>query len=62
LTGIMITSILYAPGILMYIKGKRERSEPYLDNTRDRAIAGVIVILFVMSVVLMATGTIDVLA
>ena len=50
LVGIMITTILFAPGIIVYAMGQRERGEKMLPNMADKAIAA-----------LMATGTIQVL-
>ena len=59
--GVMITTILFAPGIIVYAIGQRERNEPVLPNTVDKAIAVLILVLFVASIALMATGTISVL-
>ena len=57
----MITTILFAPGIIVYVIGQRERGEAILPNRADKAIAATIVILMVISMGLMATGTIQVL-
>ncbi len=59
--GIMITTILFAPGIIVYVIGQRERDEAILPNRVDKIIAVVIVVLMVISIGLMATGTIQVL-
>ena len=59
--GVMITTILFAPGIIVYAICQRERNEPVLPNTVDKAIAVLILVLFVASIALMATGTISVL-
>lgn len=59
LVGMMITSILYAPGVLVYIKGKKERGESYLESTRDKGIAIVIMIMAVLSIYLILSGTIN---
>ncbi|MEG0218011.1 MAG: basic amino acid/polyamine antiporter [Raoultibacter sp.] len=59
LTGVMLMSILYAPGIAVYIKGKHERGQAYLTSTPDKIIAAVILIAAVASIVLLATGVID---
>ena len=61
LVGIMITTILFAPGIIVYAMGQRERGEKILPNMADKAIAAVIVVLMAVSIALMATGTIQVL-
>ncbi len=58
--GVTIMSLLYAPGIVMYIAGKRERGEKYLDNTRDRVVAAIILIAAVVSLVLLLTGIVAV--
>lgn len=54
----LITSVLYAPGIWVYIRGRRERGhrafEPY-----ERNIAIVLVILAAISLALMFTGVIN---
>ena len=54
--GVTLMSILYAPGILLYIKGKKERSQPFLDNTLDRVVAAVILIAAIVSIGLLVTG------
>lgn len=58
LVGMMITSILYTPGIFIYIKGKKERGEPYFQSMRDKVVAAAIIIMMVISIVLIATGAI----
>lgn len=54
----LITSILYAPGIWVYVKGRREKGlqafRPY-----ERNIAMVLVLLAVVSLILMAMGVIN---
>lgn len=54
----LITSILYAPGIWVYVKGRREKGlhafEPF-----ERNIAVMLIVLAVASVVLMAMGIIN---
>ena len=54
----LITSILYAPGILVYIKGRRENGlhvfKPY-----ERNIAVVVVVLALLSLILLIMGTIN---
>ena len=54
--GLTIMSLLYAPGILMYIKGNKERNEPYLQSALDKVVVGIILLAAVASVVLIATG------
>lgn len=60
LVGIMITTILFAPGIIVYVIGQRERGEAVLPQRADKIIAAVVVTLMVVSVALMATGAIQV--
>ncbi len=55
-TGLTLMSLLYAPGILMYIKGKKERNEPYLKSTVDKVVVAIILIAAVTSLVLLFTG------
>lgn len=54
----LITTILYAVGILVYVKGRKEKGlkvfKPY-----ERNIAIVIVVLGILSIVLMITGVIN---
>ena len=61
LTGLMITTILFAPGLLLYIKGQKERGEAILPGKVDKIVAAAIVIFFVVSIVLIATGQISVI-
>lgn len=44
------------------MKGKKERGEQVFQNRRDKIILVAILALFVLSIVLMATGTIDLFA
>ena len=60
LVGIMITTILFAPGIIVYVMGQRERGEAVLPQLVDKVIAAVIVVVMILSIVLMVTGTIEV--
>ncbi len=56
--GLTIMSLLYAPGILVYVKGKKERNEPYLRSTLDKVIVAIILCAAAVSVVLLVTGQI----
>lgn len=62
LSMVVLMSLLFVPGIFVYVKGKKERGLPFLDNTRDRAILVAIVGLAAVSIVLLATGIVDVFA
>ena len=55
-TGLTLMSLLYAPGILMYVKGKKERGEPYLRSTLDKVVVFIILAAAVASIVLVVTG------
>ena len=54
--GLTIMSLLYAPGILMYVKGKKERGEPYLQSAVDKVVVAVILLAAAVSIVLLASG------
>lgn len=54
--GLTLMSLLYAPGILMYIKGKKERNEPYLRSKVDKVVVAVILIAALASFILLVTG------
>lgn len=56
---LLITAILYAPGIIVYIKGKKEKNEKIFNNTIDIVIAAAIVVLAIISIVSIANGTIQ---
>lgn len=59
--GVIITAILFAPGIIVYAVGQRERGERFLPYLHDKVVAAVIIVLMVVSIALIATGTIQVL-
>ena len=56
--GLTIMSLLYAPGIIMYVRGKKERGEPYLKSTVDKVVVGIILLAALASLILLATGQI----
>ena len=60
LTGLMITTILFAPGIVLYWYGQKERGEAFLPKTLDKVVAIAILVFFAISVVSIATGAIAV--
>lgn len=54
----LITSILYAPGIWVYVKGRREKGlSPFLPF--EKKIAVVLVIVAIVSLVLMSVGIVN---
>lgn len=58
LTLILLSTILYAPGILIYVKGKKERGEKSFANGGEIAIAIGLVCLAIVSAVLLVTGVV----
>lgn len=61
LTGLMITTILFAPGILLYVYGQKERGEAIMPKTLDKVVTVAILVFFVISIVSIATGAIAVI-
>lgn len=55
---LMISALLYAPGTLIYIKGKRENRQQPFGRMRDKVILSAILSLFVISFVLLKEGLI----
>lgn len=56
---LLITSILYAPGIIIYALGKREKQAKVFGRTYEVVIAAALVALAVLSLVFLATGRIN---
>lgn len=54
--GLTLMSLLYAPGILVYIKGKKERGEAYLASRVDKVVVAVILIAAAVSLFLLVSG------
>ena len=61
LTGIMITTILFTPGIALYAWGEVTQGKKILPTMVDKVIAAIIVITMAVSIYLIAMGTISVL-
>ena len=56
-TGIAITSLLYAPGVLVYLYSKHERGEKDLFNTPvDKIVLVATLFMLVLSIFWIATG------
>lgn len=55
---ILITTLCYAPGTILYYWSKKERNEKVFPKTSDLAAFIVVMVLFVISIVLLANGTI----
>ena len=54
--GVMVTTILFAPAIVVYIMGEKERGKPILPGKADKIIAAAIIVIAVISLVLHFTG------
>ncbi len=61
LTGLMITTILFAPGIILYSVGEKQRGAAVLPQVVDKIVAAIIVMFFVVSIAMIATGQISVI-
>lgn len=59
LVHLLITALLYAPGIFVYIKGRKERKQNLFPAASDKFFLSVILILFLISAFLLLTGKID---
>ena len=55
---ILITTLCYAPGTILYYWSKKERNEKVFPKTSDLAAFIVVMVLFVISIILLANGTI----
>ena len=53
--GVILMCLLYVPGILMYIRGKRERGEKYFQSTLDKVVLVIIVAAACLSIFLLVT-------
>ena len=60
LTGMMITTILYAPGIVLYVYGQRQRGETALGKPIEQVVTAAIAIFFVVSIFNILNGNISV--
>ena len=54
---VLITTVLYAPGIIIYCLGKRERGEAMFNRRWEMGLAVCIVAAALVSVFLIYTGT-----
>ena len=53
--GVILMCLLYVPGILMYIWGKRERGEKYFQSVLDKVVLAIIILAACLSVFLLIT-------
>lgn len=58
MTGLMITTILFAPGVLLYVWGQKDRGEPIMPEPVDKVVTAIIFLFFVVSIYSIATGSI----
>ena len=58
-TYILVATMLYAPGTLMYIYNRKQKGMKYFDSTKDIIICACVMIALVAAVVLTANGTIQ---
>ncbi len=56
LQGVMVTTVLFAPGIIVYAIGERGRGKPVLPSLHDKAIAAAVVIIAIVSLYLHFAG------
>lgn len=59
-TYLLISSILYTLGILIFIKGKKEKNQPIFEKGYEKIIAIALVALAVVSIVMIANGSIGI--
>ena len=53
--GVILMCLLYVPGVIMYIWGKRERGEKYFQSTLDKVVLAIMVLAACLSIYLLAT-------
>ena len=53
--GVILMCLLYVPGIVMYIWGKKERGEKYFQSTLDKVVLVVIIAAACLSIYLLVT-------
>lgn len=56
LEGVMVTSVAFAPGLIVYVLGEKGRQKPILPHVWDKIIAVLIVIGAIVSVYLQVSG------
>ena len=56
---VLITTVLYAPGLIIYYLGKRERGEKLFNHSWEAVIAVLIVIAAVVSIYLISTHVLN---
>lgn len=56
LQGVMVTTILFAPGIVVYAMGEQSHGKPVLPLLHDKLIAAVVIVVAIVSLYLHFTG------
>lgn len=56
LQGVMVTTILFAPAIVVYVAGERGRGKAVLPNMHDKIIAVIVVVVAIISLYLHFSG------
>lgn len=59
LTYLLVATMLYAPGTLVYLYNRKKRREKYFDNRTDLVLCIIVIIAFLLAVTLTAKGTIS---
>lgn len=57
----LVTTVLYAPGIIIYVLGKKEKGGKIFNHTWEMVLAIIIAVLGVYSIINVINGTFDVL-
>ena len=56
---VLVCALLYAPGIILYIiRRKEENNGPIFPEAYDKAVAVLLIVMFILAIVLLANGTI----
>lgn len=56
---LFITSILYAPGLIIYVMGKKEKNEKIFERSYEPAVAVGLIVLAVIALGMIATGKLN---
>ena len=56
---VLITTVLYAPGLLVFIHGRQEKGLPVFTRKTEKAAAAAVLVLAVISIYMMATGKLN---
>lgn len=59
LSNLLISALLYAPGVLLYIKTKKDDSLPIFPKLIDKVVVIILLVMATISVIMIINGTID---